>query len=83
MLEADPRMVGGNSRTDDYKGYHFDIGHRFFSKNDEVTALWREVLPGQLIAGDRMSRIYYDRKFFDYPCGPSTPWPALAPSAPR
>ena len=37
VLEADPRMVGGISRTDQYKGYRFDIGgHRFFSKSDEV-----------------------------------------------
>ncbi len=45
VLEADPRMVGGISRTDQYKGYRFDIGgHRFFSKSAEVNALWREIL---------------------------------------
>ena len=39
VLESDPRMVGGISRTDQYKGYRFDIGgHRFFSKSDEVNA---------------------------------------------
>ena len=38
-------MVGGISRTDQYKGYRFDIGgHRFFSKSDEVNRLWREIL---------------------------------------
>ena len=37
VLEADPNLVGGISRTDQYKGYRFDIGgHRFFSKSDEV-----------------------------------------------
>jgi protoporphyrinogen oxidase len=71
VLESDPTMVGGISRTDEYKGYRFDIGgHRFFSKSDEVNDLWREVLGDQLITRRRLSRIYYDRKFFDYPLRP-------------
>src|SRR5690242_7184412 len=72
VLEADPRMVGGISRTDQYKGYRFDIGgHRFFSKSDEVNRLWREILgEDQFITRSRMSRIYYDRKFFHYPLKP-------------
>ncbi len=37
VLEADPNLVGGISRTDQYKGYRFDIGgHRFFSKSEEI-----------------------------------------------
>ncbi len=71
VLESDRQMVGGISRTDTYKGYRFDIGgHRFFSKSEEVNALWREVLGDQLITRSRMSRIYYDRKFFHYPLRP-------------
>ncbi|GAC1474647.1 MAG: NAD(P)/FAD-dependent oxidoreductase [Isosphaeraceae bacterium] len=71
VLEADPLMVGGISRTDVYKGYRFDIGgHRFFSKSDEVNALWQEVLGDQLITRSRLSRIYYNRRFFDYPLRP-------------
>ena len=50
VLEADPRMVGGISRTDQYKGYRFDIGgHRFFSKSDEVNRLWREILGDEFL----------------------------------
>lgn len=31
VFEKDPQYVGGISRTESYKGYHFDIGgHRFF-----------------------------------------------------
>src|SRR5207245_5481756 len=68
VLEADPRMVGGISRTDQYKGYRFDIGgHRFFSKSDEVNRLWVEILGDEFLARARLSRIYYDRKFFHYP----------------
>ena len=71
VLESDARLVGGISRTDEYKGYRFDIGgHRFFSKSDEVNRLWREILGDQFITRSRLSRIYYDRKFFDYPLKP-------------
>ena len=72
VLEADPRLVGGISRTDQYKGYRFDIGgHRFFSKSAEVNALWKEILGDDLITRGRLSRIYYDRKFFHYPLKPA------------
>jgi protoporphyrinogen oxidase len=71
VLESDPRLVGGISRTDQYKGYRFDIGgHRFFSKSHEVNRLWREILGADLLTRSRMSRIYYDRKFFHYPLKP-------------
>jgi protoporphyrinogen oxidase len=71
VLEADPHMVGGISRTDVYKGYRFDIGgHRFFSKSEEVNALWREVLGDEFLTRSRLSRIYYDGKFFAYPLRP-------------
>ncbi len=71
VLEGDARMVGGISRTDQYKGYRFDIGgHRFFSKSDEINRLWREILGDELITRNRLSRIYYDRKFFHYPLKP-------------
>src|SRR4051794_26916387 len=80
VLEADPTMVGGISRTDEYKGYRFDIGgHRFFSKSAEVNALWQEVLGDQFITRSRLSRIYYDRKFFDYPLRPLNALTGLGP----
>ena len=71
VLEADARLVGGISRTDQYKGYRFDIGgHRFFSKSSEVNELWREILGTEFLKRSRLSRIYYDRKFFHYPLKP-------------
>ena len=40
--------VGGISRTVEYHGNRIDIGgHRFFSKNRDVTRLWEELLPNQ------------------------------------
>jgi protoporphyrinogen oxidase len=80
VLEADPTMVGGISRTDVYKGYRFDIGgHRFFSKSDEVNALWKDVLGDEFITRNRLSRIYYDGKFFDYPLRPLNALTGLGP----
>jgi protoporphyrinogen oxidase len=72
VLESDPNLVGGISRTDQYKGYRFDIGgHRFFSKSDEVNAIWRDILGDQFVTRSRLSRIYYNRKFFHYPLKPA------------
>ena len=68
VLEADPRYVGGISRTETYKGFAFDIGgHRFFSKSDEVEALWDELLGEDFLRRPRKSRIYYRNRLFDYP----------------
>ena len=68
VFESDPRYVGGISRTERYKGFHFDIGgHRFFSKSKQVEDLWTEILPDDLLVRPRSSRIYYQGKFFNYP----------------
>lgn len=41
-------MIGGISKTIEYKGNRIDIGgHRFFSKNNDVMQLWDEILPLQ------------------------------------
>lgn len=90
-------MLGGLSRTVPYKGNRIDIGgHRFFSKDARVLALWAELMPVQsapakdelmlgrerqgidyaadpetcdlvMLRRRRISRIYYLRRFFDYP----------------
>lgn len=61
-------LVGGISRTEVYKDYRFDIGgHRFYTKVGEVEALWQEVLEESFIQVPRLSRIFYNGKFFDYP----------------
>src|ERR1700724_1832898 len=68
IIERDPIYVGGISRTVQYKDFLFDIGgHRFFSKSKEIVALWQEILPDDFIARPRLSRIYYNGKFFSYP----------------
>lgn len=90
-------MVGGISKTVNYKGNRMDMGgHRFFSKVPEVNAWWDKMLPTQgapayddtkldrkstlkkggpdpettdrvMLRRNRLSRIYFNSKFFDYP----------------
>ncbi|MBE6135781.1 MAG: NAD(P)/FAD-dependent oxidoreductase [Erysipelotrichaceae bacterium] len=96
ILEAED-VVGGISRTVNYKNNRMDLGgHRFFSKNDRVNHLWHEIMSGQsapalddkllerkidldkdgldpetndnvILKRHRISRIYFLKKFFDYP----------------
>jgi protoporphyrinogen oxidase len=71
ILEADSRYVGGLARTVEYQGFRFDIGgHRFFSKNPEIEALWTELLGARMRDCSRLSRIYYRGRFFKYPIEP-------------
>ncbi len=67
VLEKD-RLVGGIARTEAYKGYRFDIGgHRFFTKIGEVEQFWYDLCGADFITRPRVSRIFYQGKFFDYP----------------
>jgi len=60
--------VGGLARTENYNGYRFDIGgHRFFTHLEEVEKLWEEVLGDDFIKVARLSRIYYQGRYFNYP----------------
>jgi protoporphyrinogen oxidase len=68
VLEADT-VVGGISRTATRDGWRFDIGgHRFFTKVKPVEDLWFEILgKDDFLRRPRLSRIYYRKKFYDYP----------------
>ena len=68
ILESDS-VVGGISRTVEREGWRFDIGgHRFFTKVKEVEAFWHEILPDEdFMLRPRMSRIYYNGRYYDYP----------------
>lgn len=97
IVFEETNMMGGISRTVNYKENRMDMGgHRFFSKVPEVNAWWEKMLPTQgslpkddlqlnrnasIVAGgpdpeetdrvmlrrNRISRIYFKHKFFDYP----------------
>lgn len=69
--------IGGISKTVSYKGNRIDIGgHRFFSKSDRVMQFWLNLFPvgadpekqdKVMLLRQRISRILFMRKFFDYP----------------
>jgi len=64
-------IVGGIARTENYKGFHFDMGgHRFFTKSEECNQIWQELLADDFLLRPRLSRIFYRQKFFDYPLKP-------------
>lgn len=73
-------MVGGISRTEYYKGNRMDMGgHRFFSKSDIIMNWWKTILPIEdvqhtpekedklMLIRQRLSRIFFLRRFFNYP----------------
>ncbi len=79
ILEAS-EIIGGISQTAEYKGNKIDIGgHRFFSKSDTVMKFWEQFFPTEsgevspqktdlvMLIRQRVSRIFYLRKFFAYP----------------
>lgn len=67
IFETDPQ-VGGISKTLLYKGFRFDLGgHRFYTKFPEILAFYRDFLGDDMLKRKRLSRIYYEKKFFDYP----------------
>ncbi len=60
--------VGGLARTEVHQGYRFDIGgHRFYTKYEEIQALWQHALGSDFLEIPRLSRIYYQGQFFNYP----------------
>ena len=67
VLEADTQ-VGGISKTVEVDGYRFDLGgHRFFSKLAPVQKLWEDTMGDEFLTRPRLSRIYYNGQYFDYP----------------
>ena len=61
-------IVGGISKTIDYQGNKIDLGgHRFFSKIDRVNRWWHKILEEDFLLRSRKSRIYFERKFYNYP----------------
>lgn len=71
VLEKD-KVVGGLSKTIKKDGYRFDFGgHRFWTKKDEINNFVKELMGDELIINvPRISKIYFQGKFFDYPLKP-------------
>jgi protoporphyrinogen oxidase/predicted dehydrogenase len=67
VFEADG-SVGGIAKTIEFNGYRFDLGgHRFFTKLKAVQRLWQDMLGEEFLTRPRLSRIYYNGKYFKYP----------------
>jgi protoporphyrinogen oxidase len=79
VLEKNDK-VGGIARTENYRGYHFDMGgHRFFTKSTQVQQFWQEVLGDDFLRRPRLSRIFYKNKYFHYPLKPFNALLGLGP----
>ncbi|WP_066756924.1 FAD-dependent oxidoreductase [Crocinitomix algicola] len=60
--------VGGLSKTIPLWNQKVDLGpHRFFSDDARVNSLWLEVVGKDYRMVDRLTRIYYQNKFYHYP----------------
>lgn len=67
VYEADS-TVGGIAKTVEFEGYRFDLGgHRFYTKLKPIEELWTDVIGEEMLVRERMSRIYYGNRFFNYP----------------
>ncbi|WP_299435098.1 NAD(P)/FAD-dependent oxidoreductase [uncultured Aquimarina sp.] len=67
IFEASPH-VGGMSRSFDLWGQRVDLGpHRFFSKEPKINNFFDEIIKEDYTLVNRLTRIYYKKRFFDYP----------------
>jgi len=67
VLEKE-NTVGGLARTIKVGEFRFDTGpHRWYTKNDMVNQWMLKLLKGEIIQVPRLTRIYFDNKFFHYP----------------
>ncbi|HLD50987.1 hypothetical protein A3K34_02370 [candidate division WWE3 bacterium RIFOXYC1_FULL_40_10] len=70
VYEADD-TVGGMCKSLNLWGTTVDTGpHRFFSKNRRVNELWLEVVKDEYKFVNRLTRINYRNKFYNYPLKP-------------
>ncbi len=61
-------QVGGLARTIEINGFRFDTGpHRWYTKNDMVNNWMLSLMGEEVIKVPRLTRIYFDKKFFNYP----------------
>lgn len=67
VFEKD-EVVGGISRTVVKGEYRFDLGgHRFFTKSKKLNRFIDELMQDELIDVGRKSRIYFRKRYLNYP----------------
>ncbi|WP_128547329.1 FAD-dependent oxidoreductase [Larkinella soli] len=70
VFEAGPR-VGGLAQTIELWNQKVDLGpHRFFTSDSRINKVWFEVAGRDYRMVNRLTRIYYNSKFFHYPLKP-------------
>ena len=62
------KEIGGLTKSIDLWGQKVDLGpHRFFSDDKHVNHFWSYFTGKDYVMIDRLTRIYYQKKFFFYP----------------
>jgi protoporphyrinogen oxidase len=80
VFEAD-KQVGGMCKTIELWDCKVDIGpHRFFSNDKRVNELWLEIIGNDYEMVNRLTRIFYKGKYFDYPLKPVNAFVNLGPA---
>ena len=65
------KNIGGLARSENFKGCIFDVGpHRFYTLNSEINNFFRHNIKKDSIEVKRLTRIFYDKKYFYYPLSP-------------
>jgi len=60
--------IGGLAKTIRFDGFSFDLGgHRFFTRKEKIANFVKELMGEELLEVNRVSKIYKDGKFLDYP----------------
>ena len=63
--------VGGMAKSFELWGQIVDLGpHRFFSNDRRVNEFWIDAVDREFVMVKRLTRIYYNKKFFSYPIEP-------------
>lgn len=60
--------VGGMAQSIELWGQIVDLGpHRFFSKNIRINEFFKELIKNDYTLVNRLTRIYYNKRYFNYP----------------
>jgi len=60
--------IGGMAKSFDLWDQRVDLGpHRFFSKQKEINAFFKELIKDDFTLVNRQTRIFYNGKYFQYP----------------
>lgn len=80
LYEAAPAL-GGMASSWERNGYIWDFGpHRFHTKNEAILSTVRDLVGDDLLTRYRKTRVYFMKRFFDYPFNAGNLLTSLSPS---